>query len=137
MNGSVNKVDYFKVMVSNKKGEAAKILNAFQREGVDLLAFTGFPRGKKAQLDFVPKDSQQFVQAAKRSGVKVGRKKACFVIQGADKAGAMAEILSRLSGAKVDVIALDGLAAGEGRYGAILWVRPGDVAKTSKALQGI
>ena len=137
MNGSVQKVDYFKVMIPNKKGEAARVLNAFQKEGVDLLAFSGFPRGKKAQLDFVPKDSQQFVQAAKKSGVKVGRKKACFVFQGADRTGAIAEILSRLAEAKVNVTALDGVAAGEGRYGAILWVKPADVGKTAKALQGI
>jgi hypothetical protein len=34
----------------------------------------------------------------------------------------------------VNITALDAVAAGEGRYGAILWVKPTDVRKAAKVL---
>jgi hypothetical protein len=103
-------------------------------EGVNLLAFTGFPRGGRAQLDFVPEKAAVFRRAAKKTGLKIAGKKSCFLIQGKDRAGVIAGIAAKMSSAGVSIIALDGLAAGNGRYGAILWVRPKDVAKAGRAL---
>ncbi len=134
MADSVRKVDYFKVGIPNRKGEGARILAALRDEGVNLLAFTGFPRGGRAQLDFVPEDAALFRKAAKRTGLKIAGKKSCFLIQGKDRAGVIAGFAAKLSSAGVSVIALDSLAAGNGRYGAILWVRPKDVAKAGRAL---
>jgi len=135
MPDSIRKADYFKIMVPNKRVKAAKILKALRKGGVNLLAFSGFPRGRRAQLDFIPEDTRAFVKAAKEAGIRLGQKKACFLIQGIDKPGAMADILSRLAYAKINVTALDGVSAGQGRYGAILWVKPLDVAKTAKILR--
>lgn len=131
---TVRKVDYFKITVSNKTGEGAKALEALKEEGVNLLAFTGFPRGGKAQLDFVAKDGAAFRRAAKRAGLSITEKKSCFVIQGKDRAGAVATIAGKLASAGVGIVALDAVAAGGGRYGAILWVAPRDIAKAAKAL---
>lgn len=135
MPDSIRKVDYFKIMVPNKRGEAARILKAVRKAGVNLLAFSGFPRGRRAQLDFIPEDTRAIVKAAKETGIRLGQKKTCFLVQGIDKSGAMADILSRLAYAKINVTALDGVSAGQGRYGAILWVKPPDVAKTAKILR--
>lgn len=134
MADSVKKVDYFKAMVSNKIGEGAKTLEALKREGVNLLAFSGFPRGKKAQLDFVAKDGAEFRRAARRAGIDITEKKTCFLIQGKDRAGAVAAVAGKLAEAGVGIVALDAVAAGGGRYGAILWVAPKDVGKAAKAL---
>jgi hypothetical protein len=131
---SIRKVEYFKAGVPDRKGEGARILAALRDEGVNLLAFTGFPRGGRAQLDFVPEDAAAFRKAAKRTGLKITGKKSCFLLQGRDRAGVIAGIASKLSAAGISIVALDGLAAGSGRYGAILWVRPKDVAKAGRAL---
>ncbi|OGC94932.1 MAG: hypothetical protein A2142_05435 [candidate division Zixibacteria bacterium RBG_16_48_11] len=135
MPDSIRKVDYFKIMVPNKRGEAAKILKALRDAGVNLLAFSGFPRDRRAQLDFIPEDTRAFAEAAKESGIRLGQKKSCFLIQGIDKPGAMADLLSRLAYARINVTALDGVSAGQGRYGAILWVKQTDIAKTAKVLR--
>ena len=50
----IRKVDYYKAQVQNKAGEGARILSALRGEGINLLFFTGFPRGRMSQLDFVP-----------------------------------------------------------------------------------
>ena len=129
----IRKVDYYKAQVQNKAGEGARILSALLGEGIDLLAFTGFPRGRKTQLDFVPEDGPAFRKAAKKAGIAV-TKNTAFLAQGQDNPGVIAEIMSKLADARVNITALDAVAAGEGRYGAILWVKPADVRKAAKAL---
>jgi len=130
----IRKVDYFKAQVQDKAGEGARILSALLGEGIDLLAFTGFPRGRKAQFDFIPENGPAFRKAAKKIGLEVTRKTA-FLVQGEDCPGAIAEIVSKLADAGVNIIALDAVAGGEGRYGAILWVRPAEVRKAATALR--
>lgn len=130
------KVDYFKTEVPNRVGEGARILGALKAAKVDLLAFTGFPSGRRVQMDFVPKNPAAFRKAARKAGLKVTLKKGAFMVQGRDRTGAIASILQKLSAAKVSLVALDGVSAGGGRFGAIFWVKPKDVAKTVKALKG-
>ncbi len=137
MADTIRKVSYFKVMTANKAGEGARLLGALKDAGVNLLAFSGFPSGKKAQMDFIPEEGLAFQQAAKRAGIKVGVGKAVFLVQGEDRSGALAEILSKLAAAKVNVIALDGVSAAAGRYGAIFWVKPKDVAKAARLLWAV
>jgi hypothetical protein len=133
MADGIRKVEYFKAQVQDKAGEGARILSALLGEGIDLLAFTGFPRGRKAQLDFVPENGPAFRKAAKKVGLAV-TKNTAFLVQGPDRPGAVAEIVSKLADAGVSITALDAVAAGEGRYGAILWVKPAEVRKAAKAL---
>jgi hypothetical protein len=59
----IRKVDYFKAQVQDKAGEGARILSALCDEGINLLFFTGFPRGRKAQLDFIPENGPAFRKA--------------------------------------------------------------------------
>ena len=133
MADSIRKVDYFKALVQDKAGEGARILSALLGEGIDLLVFTGFPRGRKAQLDFIPENGPAFRKAAKKIGLAVTRKTA-FLLQGQDRPGVVAGIVSKLADAGVNITALDAVASGGGRYGAILWVKPTDVRKAAKAL---
>ncbi|MBI5420175.1 MAG: hypothetical protein HZA60_08795 [Deltaproteobacteria bacterium] len=134
MGDIIRKVDYFKIEVPNKAGEGAKVLGALREAGVNLLAFTGFPRGRRAQMDFFPEDAPAFRKAVKSAGFAIGGRKSAFLIQGEDRAGAIAEVASKLGAAGISITALDGVAAGEGRYGAILWVDPKDVGKAAKVL---
>jgi hypothetical protein len=134
MADAIRLVEYFYITASNKPGEGARALNTLKAAGVNLLAFSGFPQGRRAQLDFVPENAAAFRQAAKKAGWKLTGPKKAFLIAGEDRIGVVAEVLDKLAGAKLNVIAVDALCAGAGRYGAILWVAPADVAKAAKLL---
>jgi predicted amino acid-binding ACT domain protein len=64
----------------------------------------------------------------------LSRPKKVFLIQGDDRVGAIQEILAKLASAKISVKAVQGVAAGGGRYGAILWVDQKNVKKAASAL---
>ena len=134
MADSLRKVDYFYVMVANTPGQGAKVLSGLAAEGVNLLAFSGFPSGRRGQLDLIPEDSAKLKRAAKKLGLALSAKKTGFLYQGEDRVGAMNEILGKLAAAKINVTAMDAVAAGNGRFGAIFWVKPEAVAKAARAL---
>ncbi len=57
-----------------------------------------------------------------------------FHIQGRDEVGAVQKHLKKLAAAKINVTAADALCAGKGRYGMILWVKPGQYARAARVL---
>lgn len=130
----VRSASYFKMAAPDKAGEGARALSGLRDAGVNLLAFSGFPRNRRAQLDFVPADPMAFKAAAKQAKLKVVGPKACFLAEGDDRPGAGAELMSRLAEARINVTAMQAISAGSGRYGAIFWVNPRDVKKTAKLL---
>jgi hypothetical protein len=131
---SIRRVQYFYVMAPDKPGEGARALRTLSEAGVNLLAFSGFPAGQRAQLDFVPENPAEFRAAARKAKWKVTGPKVGFLIEGDDRTGVMADIYGKLAAAKVNIVASDALVAGAGRFGAILWVKPKDVARTAKLL---
>ena len=133
MPDTIRIVDYFYVFVPQRAGEGAKILRALKEAGVHLLAFSGFPEGRRAQLDFVPADAAAFKRVAKANTWKVVGPKRGFLIQGDDRVGAMADIVGRLADAKIDIVAIDAVSA-NGRYGALCWVAPRDVRRAAQVL---
>jgi hypothetical protein len=130
---TIRLVDYFYAEAPDQPGEAARMLNQLREAGVNLLAFSGFPKGRRAQLDFIPADVAAFKAAAKRAKWKLVGPKKGFLIQGDDRVGALAELLQKLADAKINVTATDAVCAGADRYGVILWVKPRDVRKAAKA----
>lgn len=130
----VRKVGYFAMEVPNRPGQGATLLAALAERGVNLLAFTGFPSGRGAQLDFMPEKAGAFLAAARRAKIKVKAKKIGFLVQGDDRAGAVARLLKKLADKKINVTAIDAVSAGNKRWGALLWVKPKDVNKAAKAL---
>jgi hypothetical protein len=134
MGDSLRKVDYFYVMVPNTAGQAAKILSALADEGVNLLAFSGFPSGRRAQLDLIPESSAQLKRAAKKLGLALSAKKTGFLYQGDDRVGAMTKVTTALADARINITAIDAVTSGDGRFGAIFWVKPQSVAKAAKVL---
>ena len=131
---NVRRVDYFYTEVPNTAGQGSQILAGLAQEGVNLLAFSGFPSGRRAQLDLVPEDSAKLKQAAKKLKVKLSPRKTGFLVQGEDRVGAMTGILDALAKAKINVTACDAVSAGEGRYAAIFWVPAESVSKAAKVL---
>src|SRR6266581_3547705 len=82
----VKRVQYFYTEVPDKPGEGARLLNTLKEAGVNLLAYAGFPKGRRA---------------------------------------------------KINVTGCDAVAGGEGRYGALLWVKPQEVQKAAKVLGAV
>ena len=134
MSSTLRKVDYFYMMIPNRAGQGAKIAGGLAAEGVNLLAFSGFPSGRETQLDLMPEDSAKLKRAAKKLGLKLSKKKSGFLYQADDRVGAMTRLLDKLAGAKINVIAVDAVTSGKGRFGAIFWVKPKAVAKAGKLL---
>jgi hypothetical protein len=135
MADSVRKVQYAYVMVPNRPGQGAKILAELQAAGVDLEAYSGFPGKKGAQIDLVTRDMAGLKRVARKNGWQLSKAKKGFLVQGTDRIGAVHRQLARLAGAKVNVVAAAAVAAGEDRYGMILWVRPKDYARATRALR--
>jgi hypothetical protein len=134
MADTVRLVAYFYITVPDKAGEGARALQMLKEAGVNLLAFSGFPQGRRAQLDFIPADPVAFKQAAKKAKWKVVGPKRGFIVEGDDRVGAVADLLERLGAAKINVTAIDAVSGTDGRFGAFFWVAPKDVKKAAALL---
>jgi hypothetical protein len=133
---TVRQVDYFYMEVPNKIGEGAKVLQALREAAVNLVAFSGFPAGRRAQLDFFPADPAAFKAVAKANRWKLVGPKRGFLIQGDDRVGAVADLIGKLAAANINVIAIDAVSVDE-RYGALCWVAPRDVRKAATLLNAV
>ena len=131
----VRKVNYCYTTVSSRAGHGARVLAELNEAGVDLLAFSGFPtKGGKAQLDLVAADMAAVRRIARKGGWRLSKTKRGFLAQGTDTVGAVARHLQKLADRKINVTAVDAVAAGKGRYGMILWVKPKDYARSARVL---
>jgi hypothetical protein len=131
----VKKVSYCYSIVPNRAGQGARVLSELTSAGVNLLAYSGFPvGGGRSQLDLVVDDIGPLRRVAKKNGWRLSKVKKGFLIQGTDKVGAVNRHLQKLADAKINVTAADGVSAGQGRYGMILWVKPRDYARAARAL---
>jgi hypothetical protein len=135
MPDTVRKVHYFSTSVADRPGEAFKVLASMVSGGVNLLACSGTARGRRAQIDVVPDDTRRFATAARKAGLAFSEKKSGFLIQGDDRPGALAENVKVLADAGINIVAVDALTAGAGRWGAIVWVADKDVRRTGSLLR--
>ncbi len=131
----VKKVSYCYLMVSNRAGQGTKVLETLREAGVDLLAYSGFPSKGKAQLDLIPENMAALRRVARTRGWRLSKVKKGFLIEGSDKLGAVHRHIARLADRKINIVAADAVAAGKGRYGMILWVKPKDYARAARALR--
>jgi hypothetical protein len=131
---TIQLADYFYIEAPDKPGEAARVLAQLKEASVNLLAFSGFPEGRRAQLDFIPADPATFKAVTKKNKWKLVGPKKCFLVHGEDCVGAVGDLLAKLADAKINITATDAVCAGAGEYGMILWVKPRDVKRAAKAL---
>jgi hypothetical protein len=131
----IERIEYYYTVVPNRVGEGAKVFNELKARHVNLLAFNGFPLSEqRSQLDLVPSSGAALVAAAKKTGIKLVGPKVAFLISEWEHLGAVAEILSKLEKAGVNVTAMQAIETGDWRYGAILWVKPRYIGKATQAL---
>ena len=134
MADTIRLVDYFYVEVPDKPGEGARALGHLKEAGVHLLALHAFPKGRRAQVDFVPSDPAAFKAAAKAAKWKVVGPKKALLLQGDDRVGALVDYAAKLAEAKINITAVDALAAGADRFAGIVWVKASDVKRAAKVL---
>ena len=135
MASRVRKVSYVHLMTPNRPGQATRVLSALREAGINLLAFSGFPAGRgTAQIDLVTDDLAGVRRVAKREGWKLSSTKRAFLVQGADRVGAALGPVAKVAAQKINVIAADGVTAGDGRFGMIFWVAPRDYARAARVL---
>jgi len=134
MTHRVRKVNYCKLMVPSRAGQALRILEALRDGGVNLLAFTGFPAGGRAQIDLISDDMAGVRRVAGKHGWRPSPSKRGFLVQGDDEVGAVARVVAKLADAGISMTAMDAVSAGRGRYGMILWVKPAHYGRAARAL---
>ncbi len=132
---SVRKASYYSMKVPQRPGAGAQLLAQLKAAKVNLLAFTGFPAGGGAQVDFIPQDNAKFAKAARKAKLKLSVRKTVFLMQGNDKVGALTQALGKLAKARINLVSLQAVTAGKRRFGAVFWVKAKDVAKASRALK--
>ena len=131
----VSKVSYCHLEVPSRSGQGAQVLGALAQAGVNLQAFSGFPKGTgKAQVDLVTPDLARVRRVAARHGWRLSKTKRAFLVQGDDRVGAVHRQVQKPADRKINVTAADALSAGKGRWAMILWVKPKDYARAAKAL---
>jgi hypothetical protein len=133
---TVRQVEYFYIEVPNKIGEGAQVLQTLKAAGVNLIAFSGFPSSRRAQLDLFPEDPAAFKTVAKANRWKIVGPKRGFWVQGDDRVGAVADLVGKLAAANIAVIALDAVST-DNRYAALCWVAARDVKRAGKILDAV
>lgn len=132
----VKKVTYCHAKVSARAGQGVRLLGDIREADVNLLAFSGFPAGRrKAQLDFIVEHTSDLRRAAKKNGWRLSKPKKAFLVTGSEKLGAVHRLLTKLADKKINVTAATAVCAGKGRYGMILWVNPKDYRRASRTLR--
>lgn len=128
----IRAAQYFKIQIADKPGTLAGLLAPLRDAGVNVMAVHAFPRNRRTQVDVVPEDPVIFKNLAKVHQLKIQGPKTCLLAEGDDRPGALAAVTERLGSAKINMTAVTGLAAGQGRFGAILWVEPRNMKKAAK-----
>lgn len=135
MADKVTAVEYFYAEVGNEPGGARRLLEHLSERRINLVAFTAFPtRHGRAQFDFVPESASELQEAAADAQVTLVGPKKAFLVQGDDRVGALHEHHLKLANAGISAYAANGVCDGSGRFGFILWVKPGDFDAAAKAL---
>jgi hypothetical protein len=135
MEDTIWRVKYYYTFVQNKVGAGAAVLEALKAQGVDLFALNAFPvSAGRAQVDLMAPDIDALLAAAKKAGIELIGPREAFLVQGDNRVGALADALSKLAHAGISITAAQAVASGDGRFGAIIWVRPRNVQKAALAL---
>lgn len=132
----ITKVDFYMGQIPDKAGEGAKILTALKKAKINLAGFLGYHKAAKAaEVVLVVEEKVKLPAAAlKAAGLVLGKKNKALLVTGTDKLGAVAAAMIKLAGAGINVASCHAVAAGAGRYGALVVVDPADLRKAMKAL---
>ena len=120
----------------NKVGEGARILEALKAEGVNLIAFLGYPKSARIAEVVLAVDEKapNLGKIAKKVGIELGKKQKALLVAGDDKLGAVAAKVAAMAQAGINIVSVHALAGGGKRYAALVVVLAADFRKAAKAL---
>ena len=134
MSDQIRIVDCYYATVRDKPGEASRLLEHISESGLNLTAFTAVPTGAdETQICLVTDGPAALLEAEANAGAVLAGPKKGFLIQGADRVGALHSYHLTLSNAGVNVYSSSGICDGSGRFGFVLWVEAGDFEKAMGA----
>jgi hypothetical protein len=135
MAAKIQRVEYFYATVTDRPGEAYKLLSQLAAAEVNLLAFSAVPIGAETtQLVLFPENVSDLARAAEKAGVVLAGPQRAFLIQGDDELGALAQIHRKLFDSKINVYASNGVTDGKLGYGYVLYVRPEEYETAAQVL---
>lgn len=131
---AVKRVDCFFLDVEDKPGVLAQLARRLKDVKVNLKGLWGYTTGGgKGRIACVPQNSKKFLEGTKKLGIATTQAVA-FHISGADKRGALCNVLDSLEKAGINIHVFDAMGF-SGRLGAYIWVDPKDVEAAGKALK--
>jgi hypothetical protein len=130
------KMDYHYIVLDDDPSAAAAALATLWGEGVNLVGLSEFPHGPgKTQLDLIAYDNRMLAKKAADMGLTVSHVKTGFLIRGeGSPAPVVADILHRLADAHIHLTSVQAVAAGGGRFGAMLWVKAEYIEEAARVL---
>ncbi len=135
MADEIRRVQHFAIDIDDAAGSAAHVFGLLRDGDANLIAAWGYStRGGKARLELIPDDADGFAAAAKAAGIAFTGPQTAFYVTGEDRRGALAGITERLAAAGVSLSAAQAVSDGRGRFGAVVFVGPGDLQKAATAL---
>src|ERR1019366_7009629 len=104
MADEISRVAYSVTTIPHKAGEAARVLTAFKDAGLNLKGFLGYRKtARNAEIICVVDEKTPGVGAAgKKAAVTLGKKEKAFLVNGEERPGAVAELMSKLAEAGIN-----------------------------------
>ena len=131
----VRQVEYFYTTVTDRPGEAYRLLSRLASDKVSLLAFDAIPIGiETAQILMLPESAEGLLAAAEKAGIDLKGPEYAFLIQGDDQVGALTDLHRKLFDAEINVYASTGVSDGRGGYGYVLYVRSENFRDAARVL---
>lgn len=135
MTETIQRGHYYYAIVEDKPGVLYRLLEYFQRTGVEFMAFSAFPvEPGRSQMDFFPTNPEAFQIAAAEMGLEVVGPRNAFVVQGDDTPGALVHYHRRLFDSGINIHAASGVTDGKGSFGYVIWVKPDDYENAAKTM---
>ena len=135
MGFKAKKVQTVDVKLAAEPGSLAKVYGAFKEAGVNVIASWGYEMGpNEAQAHFLASDMSKCKTTLTKMGMKPTITDACW-IEGDDKMGTYAEVLTKLAKAEINIGATDAFAI-DGKFASVLFcAEPSDFATLCKTLK--
>jgi hypothetical protein len=132
---AIRRVEYFRIVVQDRPGEAYQLLSNLAGAGVNMLAFNAVPLdAAHTQLILFPEDGAQLGETSDRLGLELDGPHPAILIQGDDRLGALCDIHAQLFDADVNVFSSNGVADGRGGFGYVVYLRPENMEAAGRAL---
>lgn len=135
MSFTVQPAEYYHTTVTDRPGEAYKLLSTLAERGVNQQAFSAIPVGPNStQLSIFPQDPAKFNIEARNAGMTIDGPHYAFLIQGDDELGALIEIHEKFYKANINVYASSGIADGRGSFGYVIYIKHDDFERARATL---